>query len=458
MQQLTHSPARVRLLFTSDEHGHIERAAAIAGMAKERGDALLVSSGDVFQGTSVSDLQDGRPSLEVMASSGYDAVTLGNHDFDKGVDYVKDWIARAPHPVLTSNVIEQATGQLLAGAQPYVIREVDGIRVGLIGATTLETKSANYAYRTEGLQFLDPAQTVARYRDELKAQGVEVIGVLSHLGEEEDLRVASKVDGLSFILGGHTHRAFEQPKVVKGTLVCQPGCYREFLGSLELDVDRASGKVVGHRHELIPVSEDTPVDPKVEALVRSAIERVREATSTVVAESEKEVPFSHRMDHPFDDLLSAAMRNLAGTSAAVYNRKVIRGKLPAGAVTAGDLHNALPFPNKVVKIRVSREQLLGALKKSYEYNDHRGLVHQFLGFSPPDEADWVNLNAEPMPEQVEIATTDFLAQGGLGYFSGTVEVLQEYDLLRDAVEKELDLRKQVPAEAKQVLEKLRLPA
>lgn len=456
--QLTDSTARVRLLFTSDEHGHIERAPAVAGLARDRGDALLVSSGDVFQGTSVSDLQEGRPGLEVMASSRYDAVTLGNHDFDQGVTFLKDWMKRAPHPVLTSNVIEEATGQLLEGARPYVIREVDGVRVGLIGATTLETKSANYAYRTEGLQFLDPVETIARSRDELKEQGVQVIGVLSHLGEEEDLRVASEVDGLAFILGGHTHRAFEQPKVVKGTLVCQPGCYREFVGSLELEVDRATGDVVSHAHRLIAVDENTPRDPEVEALVQRAVERVREATSTVVAESETVVPFSHRIDQPFDNLLSAAMRNLTGSEAALYNRKVIRGNLPAGPVTAGDLHNALPFPNKVVKIRVSRSQVLEALKKSYEYNDHRGLVHQFLGFSPGDEHLELSLNADPVGDEVEIATTDFLAQGGLGYFTGPVQVLGEYDVLRDAVEKELDLRRLVPAEAKQVLESLKLPA
>ncbi|MCA9790863.1 MAG: bifunctional metallophosphatase/5'-nucleotidase [Candidatus Eremiobacteraeota bacterium] len=418
-------PLRVKLFFTSDEHGYVATAGAIDKVVKEARSkdpdgVLFVSCGDVFQGASISELQDGKPALEVLGAAGYDVVEVGNHDFDRGVHYIKDWIGSAQYPVLAANVMEESTGQRLAGTKGHLIREVNGVKVGLVGVVTQETATVSYAENVQGLRFEDPVETVRREVAQLKAEGAEVIGVLSHLGSSDDEELARQVP-VDFILGGHTHEAFQEPKNINGVLICQPGAYRKYLGSLELEVDPGSRRVTGHHHQLLEVS-DQESDSEVSALVRRYRERVEKATGQVVSYADGDLVHSHTQGGSLDQAVGQAMLEQTGADVALFNRKLIRANLPAGEVTAGALLNALPFDNRVVTVELTQQQFEQAMAKSADYGDHRSLVRTDAG--------------RPLGETIKVATTDFLAQGGNGYFH--VANSATHGIVRDVLEGHLD--------------------
>lgn len=441
---------RIKFLFTSDEHGRYRQAARMQGIVEreraENPNTVLLSSGDVFQGTPESDLLGGHPSLDVLSKAGYEAVEIGNHDFDNGLDFLKEWVNTADYPVLGANIMDQKTGRRLEGVKPYTIIESGGARVGLIGVVTPDTPVSTRAENVEGIEFADPVETVRELQRDLKEQGVDVVGVLSHLGAEDDEKLASEVDGLGFILGGHTHLAFQEPKKVNGTLVCQPGAFREYLGSLEFTVDAERDTISEVEHELIPLEEGA-ADPQSELSksVDAHYKLVEEATSTPVSYNGiKRLAHTHTADGSLDHELADAMKELTGTDLALYNRKMIRGDIEMGRVTAGDLYSALPFPDKLVKFEVDQERLRGLMEHSRSYDDHRSLVHKDLGMlARPNEPIretfyWDGERYSENPQKLTVVTTEFLAEGGLGYDFGPNR-LETLDYgSRSALESRLD--------------------
>lgn len=437
---------KLTLLFTSDEHGHIGKAPRLQSLIKkekqEDPNTLLLSSGDVFQGTAESDLQGGKPSLDVVDKAGYDLVELGNHDFDNGLPFVKDWLKQARYPVLAGNVKEESTGELLPGAKAYQVFELEGVKVGLIGVVAPETATISKAENVEGLQFEDPGPVVRQAKKELEEQGINVIGVVSHLGLPDDEKLAQEVDGLDFILGGHTHVALHQPKVVGDTLICQPGSFRDYLGRLEIEVDEA-GEVTSYEHELIPSGRGEDEGGAVSETVENALQRLSKATSKITTESQNHLFHDHYRDNTLGAEMSEAMRAVTGAPFSLYNRKCERADIEAGDVSAGELYSSLPFPNEVVKARVSREQLTEAMRLSEEYADHRSLLHPYLSllFDPSESGPKFSgieiALGDDNAEFVELATTDFIASGGLGYFKDA-EIISRHGFMRDVLEGGLD--------------------
>ncbi|MBI3928917.1 MAG: bifunctional metallophosphatase/5'-nucleotidase [Armatimonadetes bacterium] len=442
----------ISLVFTSDEHGHLAGAPAIRKVADDAraenpGRTLLVSSGDVFQGAPESDLEGGRPGLEVLARSGYDVAEVGNHDFDNGLPYLKKWLAEAPYPVLAGNVVEEATGKLLPGAQRAILKDMNGIKLGLVGVVTPETASLTFAENVQGVRFEDPIETVRRAAAELRAQGADVVGVLSHLGGPADRELAQAVDGLDFILGGHTHEFRASPELINGAVVCQPGSYRKAVGKLELELDPRTRRVTGAHHQLIPIDQSSPrADGEVQALVDHYLNKLKQVTETVVSYNGQALEHDNFLDDSLDVVVGRAMNRAAGTEIALFNQKLVRTGLDAGDVTVGELQTIIPFPNTVVRLEMSRERLVEALQHSLDMHDERSLADDGLRVTTSAAADGSHRieqvayeDGSPLPERVILATTDFLAQGGLGYFP-EAKLLSEHGLVRDALEQELDAR------------------
>lgn len=441
----------LKLLFTSDEHGHIRKAPRVQNLINkakaENPNTLLVSSGDIFQGTPESDLFNGKPSLDVIKEAGYDLIELGNHDFDNGVPFVKEWLKKADYPILAGNVIEESTGERLPGAEAYKVFEMGDVKLGLIGVVTPETKTASFKENVEGLEFLEPAPVVEQAKKELEAQGVNLIGVISHLGLGEDKKLAADVDGIDFILGGHSHLALEEPRIVGDTLICQPGSFRDHLGSLEISLDKERGTIVSFEHQLISVAEGEEEQTSVLDTVQKVTKKLDEANDTIVTQAKFDLRHDHRKENSLGYVASESMREATGAPIALLNLKSQRADISRGDVTAGDIYKAFPFPNKVVKARVRRSDLLKAIALSEERKDHRSLTrhHMKIEFESGSQGtpncrikDCI-LKDDPNPESefVEIATNDYLAQGGLGYFKDA-EVISEHGFQRDVLEDYLD--------------------
>jgi 5'-nucleotidase/UDP-sugar diphosphatase len=250
---------------------------------KEGEPLLLFDVGDFLGGAPFAWLAlDGHASeLAIMLEMGYDAVTIGNHEYDYGPDALAQYLLRAGYPqahqktlVLGSNTEVPATGPLAARdlcRKTGMFELGNGLKVGVFG---LLGKEAILSMGEIGdVRFLDQHETARRMVDELKGQGADVIVALSHCGLAEDRELAREVLGIDIIIGGHCHTTLFEPVLLGTTIVVQAGRFGEYLGQLELAYNPGTGQVrlrnQENRHPfLIPIDSSFPCHEEIDSLVR----------------------------------------------------------------------------------------------------------------------------------------------------------------------------------------------
>jgi 5'-nucleotidase/UDP-sugar diphosphatase len=187
---------------------------------------------------------DAEPDFKIMNLLGYDAMVLGNHEFDKPREVLMKQREWAEFPVLSANVVKKDTGETLV--DPYVIKKFDGLRVAVFGLTTEETPILVVPGNVGDLEFRSPIATAKEIVRQLRKEADLVIA-LTHLGfcEESgaicraagDFRLAGEVPGIDVIVGGHSHTEVTNPKVIGNTLIVQAGEWSKYLGRLDLTID-----------------------------------------------------------------------------------------------------------------------------------------------------------------------------------------------------------------------------
>ena len=217
------------ILHINDFHGNLlpkpgkEGKPATGGMAyiakmvteereKNPDGTLLLSAGDMFQGTPISNLFRGKPVIETMNRMGFDAMTLGNHEFDWGMEAFGDLRKAAAFPFLSANIVDEK-GALLPGVKPYVIVQRKGLKVAVIGITTPETHYATKPGNLKGYRVIPVEKVLPALIEKVKKEGAGPVVVLSHMGLDEDKEMASRVSGIDLIVGGHSHTEVKTPVV-----------------------------------------------------------------------------------------------------------------------------------------------------------------------------------------------------------------------------------------------------
>jgi 5'-nucleotidase/UDP-sugar diphosphatase len=305
-QALPSEPTTFTILHTNDFHGQLEPSGSNPGMARVAntvnnvrasvGDAnvLLVDSGDEMQGSLLSNLWQGEPTIAVYNAMGYDAATFGNHEFDWGQDVLTTRTGEANSPYVSANIVLNDTGDCnTAGwtspafAVPYTVLTVgtapNQVTVGLIGVTTQETPYITVSWATEGLCFKDPKDSIVHYYDELKAQA-DVIVVLSHLGVEDggygygfsvygDKSLAQKlIDAgkpVPLIIGGHSHTDVTAPYMIGSTMVVQAHYSGRKVGRADVTVQPDGAVSITWTRLVIGTSD--PQDPAVNDLIMTYV-------------------------------------------------------------------------------------------------------------------------------------------------------------------------------------------
>ncbi len=177
----------------------------------------------MFQGSPVSNLFHGTPVMEVMNEVRFDAMTLGNHEFDWGMGALTRLRKEAHFPFLAANIVD-SRGNLLPGIRPYTILQRGHAKVAVIGVTTPETGYTTKPDNVKGLTFLSPEAVLPRLIQEVRQQGASIVIVLSHLGLDADKSLAAAVPGIDVIVGGHSHTEIPKPlKTESGTVIVQAG-------------------------------------------------------------------------------------------------------------------------------------------------------------------------------------------------------------------------------------------
>ena len=413
---------------TSGEGGLVNLVSLIDQLRAEHpGRTLLLDAGDTFQGTYVSNSNQGDLVMAAMNIAGYDAWTLGNHEFDWGQEPLKARVSQAGFPALAANLLDATTGEPWDLVQPHTIVDVGRITVAVLGLTYPDTPVINRPENVAGLEFRRAEETVRRYLPDLQEQAGLIV-VLSHLGYDGDLALARAVEGIDVIVGGHSHMFLERPRQVGGTLIVQAGAKGQVVGRLELVVDVATGQVTDFtsRKALIPVTDvvDT-VNQEVQTLVDTALAEAAETMDQPIGETAVTLQPQGAGEFALGNLVVDAMldADLDGQQAdiAMHNNGGIRAALSKGPISFGQLYAVLPFDNQLMAMDLTGAQVLRILEHSVSSNPGKmqvaGMAFQFDMSRPAgDRILEATVGGEPLdPERLyRVVTIDYLASGGDG--------------------------------------------
>ncbi|MEZ4701507.1 MAG: metallophosphoesterase [Rhodothermales bacterium] len=286
LQALAADELRLVILHTNDTHSRIDpfpmdggRNAGMGGIARRSAlvqriraaepNLLLLDSGDIFQGTPYFNFFGGELEFKAMSAMGYDASTLGNHDFDNGVPGLVKMLPHATFPFVSANYIVDAGSPLAGHTKPHLIKQVGRIKVGLFGLG-IDFDHLVIGALHEGVTYTDPIVAARQQVDVLRQQGCHLIVCLSHLGyryredRPSDMTLAAEVPGIDLILGGHTHTFLDQPVTTshpdgRFTIVNQVGWAGIRLGRIDVVFNRdlQSSRWYGSAYEI-----DERLDPQ----------------------------------------------------------------------------------------------------------------------------------------------------------------------------------------------------
>ncbi len=401
----------ITIFYTSDEHGYLEPtrdlsntyggAANLLSTLRERGydpdsdDTLLISGGDMWTGPAVSTWFQGTSAVQVFNALGYDAAAIGNHDFDFGREVLRTNADAAEFPFLTANVTLTDSRDAPEFAQPYVIREVNGVQVAIVGLTSRRTPSIVMPTAIEGLAFGSYTDALRRVVPQARAEGAKLVIVTAHVCARELralTRTAAELD-IPLLAGGHCHTT-DNIKI-NGVRVVAPGAHWHTFARIDIAFDTTSGQVTSTRAELVPVKYTTatgnPVTPDagIKAIVAEWDTQIDIVLGEVIGYTETGIK---RDGWPMYNLLvDAWLWYYPKADIAISNFGGYREDFPPGEITRADIVATWPFENVLVDVELTGQQVIDNLRccggavagLSYHW-DGTGIVTELADGSPLD--------------------------------------------------------------------------
>jgi 2',3'-cyclic-nucleotide 2'-phosphodiesterase (5'-nucleotidase family) len=419
--------------------GLAELTTLIRNIRRDEPNVFLFDSGDIFTGA-LSRLTDGALMFEFMITMGFDAMAIGNHEFDYG-EAILEWQKnRAPFPVLGANIVYKGTDHPFA--QRHTIIERGGIRIGVIGILGQDAASSAVAPpHIDELDVTDPAEAVRLSVEELRDE-VDLVVLLTHQGHtapmqtdaeadprlardiEKDIALAGAVEGIDVLFGGHADAGTWEPVVQPetGTLIMQTFGQATYLGYLQLTLDAATRRIKAYDGKLVPVEsnllEPDPVIVGKNAAYRAAHPEITE----VVGRTEARLNRRYFDEADLGNLLADIAVELTGADIGLIHPGTIRKDIPQGDIEIADILDTNPFVDPIVVMEVSGRQLKQIMEQSFTLL--RGLM-QVSGLevvydtSLPERERLVSLKhkgAEVRDDQLfEVATPAIIAGGGDHY-------------------------------------------
>ena len=367
--------------------GGIARCATMIRQIREREkNVLLVDAGDTLQGTAVSFLTDGQVMATCLNQLHYDAWTWGNHEFDWGLNKLAACAERAEMPIVAANIRAAKDGgnpisqQIVSRLKPYILREVDGVKVGIIGLDTPGVPHWSRPRLIAGLEFVDSVETLHKIIPEIRAAGAQVLILVCHQGYREGgddhanqvNAIARNFPELDAIIGAHTHRNFAEFKV-SNVLYCQADYYGIHLGRVDLVYDTDKGRVIKRQSNTLLMDEHIPLDGGVLKLAGPEIDRAAKVLGTHIGEAtddfwiralpRKETPIH---DLIFESIADALQERGAKVDAVVHGIIERRDGLKKGAITIGDVWKVVPYENTIGVVQLTPAELREVLDENVD--------------------------------------------------------------------------------------------
>jgi 2',3'-cyclic-nucleotide 2'-phosphodiesterase (5'-nucleotidase family) len=438
---------KISIINTADIHGHIvydndaggyytlDEVNVMMGMPlvktiadeirADNKNSLFLDSGDMFHGTNEANVEKAKGIVEVANKMGYDAMTVGNHDFDYGLDRLIQIKSELNYPMLSANIYQN--GKPLF--DEYKIVTVGDKKIGLFGLTVEDALTYTNSRDNEGVTIENPEKIAAQIVEKLKGK-VDSIILISHLGDEVDKQVVDKVKGIDLILCGHHHFLYEAAVNYKGTYLVEAGGYSTHVG--RADMYFKNGKVAKVDWKTIQSTEPDKANKEAKTIAdkyyKIAMELGKEKVGVADVELDGIRSRVRSQETNLGDSLTDAMCDIGDADIALMNGGGIRESIPKGEVSLYNIGKALPFSNYLVTVEATGETIYKALERGirmYPNSGTNGGFMQVSGISFEFDASKdagkrvvsITKDGKPLDKNktYKVALNDYIYNGGDNY-------------------------------------------
>ena len=427
----------VTIIYTNDLHAHVEpykvpwiadgkrdiggwaNITTLVKQEKAKNKATwFFDAGDYFTGPYISSLTKGKAIIDIMNTMPFDAVTIGNHEFDHGWDNTLLQLSQAKSPIVQGNIFYQNSSKSFWD-KPYTIIEKDGVKIGVIGLHGVFAFNDTVSAATRvGIEARDEIKWLQRYIDELKGK------------VDKDIQTASQVKGLDILITGHAHVGTPEPIKVGNTLILSTDSGGIDVGKLVLDYKEKPHNFTVKNFELKTIyADEWKPDPQTKQVIDGWNKKLDEVVQQTVAQSPVELKRAYGESASLGNLAADALLVAAGknTQLALTNSGGIRNEIPAGAITMGGVISTFPFPNELVTMELTGKQLRSLMEHGASLSNgvlqvSKGLEMKYDSSRPVGQrVITLTLNGKPIEDATvyHIATQSFLADGGDGFTAFT---------------------------------------
>ncbi|HEX2925015.1 MAG TPA: 5'-nucleotidase C-terminal domain-containing protein [Ruminiclostridium sp.] len=466
---------KISIINTADIHGHIvfdddtggyyslDEVETIMGMPlikhfvndvrNKNDNTLFLDCGDMFHGTNEANIKQGKGVVEVANLMGYNAMTLGNHDFNYGISRLMEIKRQLNFPILSANIYKDGKPAF----DEYKIFEVGGKKIGVFGLTIADALSFTNSRDTHGVTIEDPIKSAQNMVGILKNKA-DVIVLISHLGDEADKTLIKKVGGIDLVLSGHTHALYKKADKVNNTYQAEPGGYSTYVGIANMYF--REGKLAKVKWCVKSTKDKKKADETVDAAAKEYHTVALEGAKEVVGKSTVKLDGirSHLRSRETNlaNLLTDAMREIGNADITLMNGGGIRGSIPEGDISLYKIGNALPFVNSIVTVEMKGDKIYSAIERGLRpypngangtFLQVSGIKYQFDASKPAGKRlVSVTMDGKPLDKNqyYKVATNDYLYNGGDNYeeFFDS-KLINKGQLLKDVLADYLKNKKEV---------------
>ena len=361
---------QIIILYTNDEHGWMEATETIGGAAglmglwrqaegyKEDGPYLILSGGDMWTGPAISTWFKGQSMVEVMNAMDYSAAAIGNHEFDFKIDVLKERMAQSTFPYLAANIKSKHTDALADFTIPYLVKEVNEVKIGIIGLASTSTPWTTFPDHVADYNFIAYDTTLREIIPQVKADGAELLMVVGHIGNSEmqSLVPIAREYGIAVIGGGHTHE--KVASIVDDIAIIESGANMIAYAKVDLIFDIEADTLVQIQAGVYENVGGTP-DPEIEAIVEKWHALMDQELSQVIGYVNQEI--GQRTNAMFNMVTDSWLYTYPTADVSLTNTGGIRQSIPSGNITMGTIVGVLPFENSIVKLELTGTQLIDCI-------------------------------------------------------------------------------------------------
>jgi len=480
-----------------DNRGIAKVATLIKRIRNEQPNVLLIDSGDTIQGSPLESFHGRKnntppdPMMLVMSSLNYDAMTVGNHEYNFGLKVLEKARSEAKFPWLSANTYDKAKQQ--PHYKPYIVKEVAGVRIGILGLTTPGVPNWDNPPNYAGLEFHEPVAEARKWVPILRErEKTDVVVIAMHMGLEEDLRtgetspgqvpheneaiaIAKEVPGVDVIFMGHTHR--DVPSVyINGVLLTQANHWGRHLARADLYLQKAASgwRMYAKSARTIPADDRVEPDPEVVKLSEPYDRETQAWLSRVIGQSSEELTAREARfrDTAILDLIQKVQLDAGKADVSMVANFNAAARIAKGPVSVRDIAGLYVYENTLVVLEVTGQQLEDALEHSakyfkayepgkpasdlvdekipaYNFDIAEGVAYD-LNISKPIGQRIQNLRFRGQPlspaKKLRLATNNYRVNGGGGYdmYKNAPVVYRSSEEIRELIIDWLEKNKTVP--------------